>query len=94
MHFRSISSLLGHNNSSNTASKNCLRNLQVRLNSLIECAKEKLHNKIANKLNDTQNNAKAYWSLIRMFLYDQELPPVRPFYDDNCLLHNRYQRES
>ena len=91
MHFRSISSLLGHNNSSNTASKNCLRNLQVRL---IECAKEKLYNKIANKLNDTQNNAKAYWSLIRMFLYDQELPPVRPFYDDNCLLHNRYQRES
>ena len=74
MHFRSISSLLGHNNSSNTASKNCLRNLQVRLNSLIECAKEKLYNKIANKLNDTQKNPKAYWSLIKMLLNNKKIP--------------------
>ena len=38
--------------------KNCLRNLQVRLYSSIECAKENVYSKIANKLNDTQKNAK------------------------------------
>ena len=48
------------NNSSNTVLKTRLRNLQVRLNNSIECAKEKFYNKIANKLNDTQKNAKAY----------------------------------
>ena len=37
-----------------------MRNLQVGLNSLIECAKGKIYHKIANRLNDTQKNAKAY----------------------------------
>ena len=48
------------NNSSNIVLKIRLRSLQVRLNNSVECAKEKFHNKIANKLNDTQKNAKAY----------------------------------
>ena len=56
------------NNSSNIVLKTRLRSLQVRLNSSIECAKEKFYNKIANKLNDTQKNAKGYWSLIKMLL--------------------------
>ena len=43
--------------------KTRLRSLQVRLNNSIECAKEKFYNKIADKLNETQKNAKAYWSL-------------------------------
>ena len=49
-----------HNNSSNIVLKTHLRN-QVRLNNSIECAKEPFYNKIANKLNDTQKNAKAYF---------------------------------
>ena len=56
------------NNNSNTALKNFLRNLQVCLNSLIECAKEKVYHKIASKFHDTQKNAKSYWSLIKIFL--------------------------
>ena len=37
------------NNSSNIVLKTCLMSLQVRLNSSIECAKEKFYSKIANK---------------------------------------------
>ena len=53
------------NNSSNIVLKTRL-SLQVCLNNSIECAKEKFYNKIANKLNDTLKNVKAYWSLIKM----------------------------
>ena len=56
--------------------KNCLRNLQVRLNSLTEWAKEKFYNKTVNKLNGTQENAKAYWSLIKMFLNNKKIPLI------------------
>ena len=47
------------NNSSNAALENRLRNLQVLVNSSIECAKEKFYNKIASKLKGTQKNDKA-----------------------------------
>ena len=40
--------------SSNIVLKNRLRNLQVHLNSSVDCAKEKFYNKIVSKLNDTQ----------------------------------------
>ena len=63
--------------------KTRLRSLQVRLNSSIECATEKFYNKIANKLNGTQKNAKAYWSLIEMFLNNKEIPLIPPLYYDN-----------
>ena len=46
------------NKCSNIILKNHLRKLQVRLN----CSKEKFDNTIVSKLNDTQKNAKAYWS--------------------------------
>ena len=63
--------------------KTRLRSLQVRLNNSIECAKEKFYNKIANKLNDTQKNAKAYWSLIKMLLNNKKIPLIPPLYYDN-----------
>ena len=47
-------------NSSNIVLKNCLRNFQICLNSSIECTKEKFYHRVANKLNDTHKNAKAY----------------------------------
>ena len=57
---------------SNIVLKTCLRSVQVRLNSSIECAKEKFCSKIANELNDTQKNAKACWSLIKMLLNNKK----------------------
>ena len=63
--------------------KNRLRKLQVRLNCSIECAKERFYNEIVNKLNDTQKNAKAYWSLIKMFLNNKKIPLIPPLYYDN-----------
>ena len=63
--------------SNNTALKNRLTNLQVRV-------KEKFYCKIASKLSDNQKNAKAYWSLIKMFLNNKEIPLVPPLYDDDC----------
>ena len=66
--------------------KNYPRNLQVRLNSSTELAKEKLYNKIGNKLNDTQKNAKAYWYLTKMFLNNKKIPFISPLYYDNRFL--------
>ena len=63
-------------NSSNTALKRFLRNLQVCLNSSIKCDKEKVYHKMANKFNDTQKNAKSYWSLIKMFLNNNKTPLI------------------
>ena len=59
------------------------RRLQVRLNNSIECAKERFYNKIANKLNDSRKNAKAYWSLIKMLLNNKKIPLIPPLYYDN-----------
>ena len=52
-----------HNNSSNIVLKTCLRSLQVRFNNSTECGKEKFYSKIANKLNETQKNAKKHIGL-------------------------------
>ena len=63
------------NTSSNTAVKNCLKNLQVCfLNTSIECAKVKYYRKIANKLNNTRKTAKAYWSFMKISLHDKKIP--------------------
>ena len=72
-----------HNDSSNIVLKTRLRSLQVRLNNSIKCAKEKFYNKIANKLNDNQKNAKGYWSLIKMLLNNKKIPLIPPLYYDN-----------
>ena len=71
------------NNSSNIVLKTRLRSLQVRLNNSIECAKEKFCNKIAKKLNGTQKNAKAYWSLIKMLLNNKKIHLIPPLYYGN-----------
>ena len=55
------------NNSSNIALKCPLKYLQTSLNASIEVVKEKYHNTV-NKLINTQNNSKVYWSLLKIFL--------------------------
>ena len=72
-----------HHNSSNIVLKTRLRSLQVRLNNSIGCAKETFYNKIANKLNHTQKNAKAYCSLIEMLLNNKKIPLIPSLYYDN-----------
>ena len=74
------------NNGMNTALDNCLRNLQVRLNSerkmknfKVLSAKKNFFNKIAGKFNDTHKNAKACWSFMKIFLNNKKIlliPPV------------------
>ena len=59
---------------------------QIYLNSWIDCAKEKFHNRTANKWNDTQENAKAYSSLIKRFLCNKKIPLTFPLHYDNCLI--------
>ena len=76
------------NNSSNIVLKTRLRSLQVCLNSSIKCAKEKFYSKIANKLNDTQKNAKAYWSLIKMLLNNKKISLIPSLYYDNRFITN------
>ena len=61
---------------------------QVCLISSIECSKEKFYHKIPNKLSDTQKNAKAYWSLIKMFLSNMKTPLISPLFYDNCFITN------
>ena len=41
-------------------------------------AKRNFFNKIARILNDTHKNAKAYWSLIKMFVDNKKLPLIPP----------------
>ena len=53
------------------------------LNRSTECVKERFYNKIANKLIDTRKNAKAYWSLTKMFLNIKTIPLISPLYYDN-----------
>ena len=74
------------NNSSNINLENRLRNSQVHFNSSTKCAKEKCFNKIASKLNDTQKNTKAYWSLIKIFLTNKKIPVIPPLHYDNLFI--------
>ena len=48
--------------------------------------KKNFYNKIANKLNDTQKNAKAYWSVIKMLLNNKKIPFIPPLYSNNCFI--------
>ena len=63
-------------------------NFQVCLNSSFECAKEKFYNKVANKLNDVYENAKAFWSLLKLFLNNKNIPLIPPLYYDNHFITN------
>ena len=63
-------------------------NFQVCLNSSFECAKEKFCNKVANKLNDVYQNAKAFWSLLKLFLNNKNIPLIPPLYYDNHFITN------
>ena len=48
--------------------------------------KKNFYNKIANKLNDTQKNAKAYWSVIKLLLNNKKIPLIPPLYSNNCFI--------
>ena len=54
-------------NSGNFDLKRHLESLHERLNASIESSKQKYFYRIANKLNNTKNNSKSYWSLLKNF---------------------------
>ena len=69
-------------NSGNIALKCRLKYLQTCLNDFIEVAKEKYHNRI-NKLINTQKNFKVYWSLLKIFLNNKNIPIIPPLFHEN-----------
>ena len=65
-------------NSSNIDLKCRLKYLQVCLNASIEVAKEIYYHNTVNKLINTQKNSKVYWSQLKIFLNNKEIPIIPP----------------
>ena len=70
----------------------CLRRplncLQDRLNDSIEASKHKYYGRMNNKLNNTEKNSKAYWSMLKNFLNNKKIPLIPPLLYENCFITN------
>ena len=53
------------------------------MNASIEVAKEKYCHNTVNKLINTQNNSKVYWSLLKIFLNNKKIPIKPPLFYKN-----------
>ena len=60
-----------------------LKYLQTYLNASIEVAKEKYCHNTVNKLMNTQENYKSYWSLLKIFLNNMKIPIIPPLFYKN-----------
>ena len=51
-----------------------LKCLQERLSTSSESSKERHYARIANRLNNTQQSSKTYWSLLKIFSNNKKIP--------------------
>ena len=58
----------------------CLRRqvncLQDRLNDSIEASKQKYYCRMTNKLTNAEKSSKAYWSILKSFLKNKNIPLI------------------
>ena len=66
--------------------KSCLKYLEACLNASVEVAKKKYYHNTVNKLINTQKNFKVYWSLLKIFLNNKEIPIIPPLFYENCFI--------
>ena len=60
-----------------------LKFIQERLSTTIESSKESYYARIANRLKNTQKSSKTYWSLLKIFLNNKEIPLIPPLFHEN-----------
>ena len=60
-----------------------LQFLQERLSTSIESSKERYYARIANRLTNTQKSTKTYWSLLKIFLNNKNIPHIPPLFHEN-----------
>ena len=63
-----------------------LKFLQERLSAITESSKERYYAKIAGRLNNTQKSSKNYWSLLKNFLNNKNIPLIPPLFHENCFI--------
>ena len=63
-----------YNNSSDLELKRYLKFLQENLNTSIESSKQRYYSQMAYQLYNTQINSRSYWSLMKIFLSNKEIP--------------------
>ena len=65
-----------YNNSSDLELKRYLKFLQENLNTSIESSKQRYYSQMAYQLYNTQRNSRSYWSLMKIFLSNKEIPLI------------------
>ena len=65
-----------YNNSSDLELKRYLKFFQENLNTSIESSKQRYYSQMAYQLYNTQRNSRSYWSLMKIFLSNKEIPLI------------------
>ena len=65
-----------YNNSSDLELKRHLKFLQENLNTSIESSKQRYYSRMAYQLYNMQRNSRSYWSLMKIFLSNKEIPLI------------------
>ena len=60
-----------------------LKFLQERLSTSIKSSKERHYAMMANRLKNTQKSSKTYWSLLKIFLNNKQIPLAPPLFHEN-----------
>ena len=68
-----------YNNSSDLELKRHLKFLQENLNTSIESSKQRYYSRMVYQLYNMQRNSRSYWSLMKIFLSNKEIPLI-PLY--------------
>ena len=70
-------------NKNNSSTFQHFQFLQSRLNSLIEKSKLKCYARLSKKLLDPATSPKSYWSILKIFLNNKEIPCIPPLLHEN-----------
>ena len=70
-------------NENNSSTCQHFQFLQSRLNSLIEKSKLKYYARLSKKLLDPATSPKSYWSILKIFLNNKEIPCIPPLLHEN-----------
>ena len=62
--------------------------MQAQIKTLIDISKQKYNPRISQKSESTSTNTKCFWSLLKMFLNNKEIPCIPPLYHDDKFVCN------
>ena len=71
-----------------------LKDLQTKLNFLIEKSKGKYYSQITSKSSDIGKNSKTYWPIFKSSLIGKKIPCIPPLFENNEHITEKRKKKS